>query len=77
MIVICTGGGGIPVLRKPDGSLIGVEAVIDKHAARAPLAADIGADALLLLTDVNAVYQDSGTNAATPLDRLTPDETCA
>ncbi|MEM5493018.1 carbamate kinase [Hoeflea sp. AS16] len=74
VIVICTGGGGIPVLRKPDGSLIGVEAVIDKDAASALLAADIGADALLLLTDVNAVYQNFGTDAATPLDRLTPDE---
>lgn len=74
VIVICTGGGGIPVLRKPDGSLIGVEAVIDKDAASALLAADIGADALLLLTDVDAVYQDFGTDAATPLDRLTPDE---
>ncbi len=74
VIVICAGGGGIPVLRRPDGSLIGVEAVIDKDAASALLAADIGADALLLLTDVDAVYQGFGTDAATPLRHLTPDE---
>lgn len=74
VIVICAGGGGIPVLRKPDGSLIGVEAVIDKDAASALLAANIGADALLLLTDVEAVYQGFGTDAAKALGQLTPDE---
>jgi len=74
VIVICTGGGGIPVIRRPDGSLIGVEAVIDKDAASALLAADIGADALLLLTDVPAVYRNFGTNSATPVAHLTPDE---
>lgn len=74
VIVICAGGGGIPVLRRPDGSMIGIEAVIDKDAASALLAADIGADAMLLLTDVDAVYQGFGTDAATPLRRLTPQE---
>lgn len=74
VIVICAGGGGIPVIRRPDGSLIGVEAVIDKDAASALLAADIGADALLLLTDVPAVYRNFGTNSATPVAHLTPDE---
>lgn len=74
LIVICAGGGGIPVLRRPDGSLIGIEAVIDKDAASALLAADIGADALLLLTDVNAVFEGFGTHAATPISHLTPDE---
>jgi len=72
VIVICAGGGGIPVLRRPDDSMIGVEAVIDKDAASALLAADIGADALLLLTDVDAVYQDFGTDAAKPISHLTP-----
>ncbi|WP_272007606.1 carbamate kinase [Roseovarius sp. ZX-A-9] len=74
VIVICAGGGGIPVLRRPDGSMIGVEAVIDKDAASALLAADIGADALLLLTDVDAVYQGFGTDDAKPLHQLTPDQ---
>lgn len=72
VIVICAGGGGIPVLRRPDDSMIGVEAVIDKDAASALLAADIGADALLLLTDVDAVYEGFGSDAAAPFDYMTP-----
>lgn len=74
VIVICAGGGGIPVIRRADGSLIGVEAVIDKDAASALLAGDIGADALLLLTDVDAVYQDFGAHSASPMSHLTPEE---
>jgi len=58
VLVICVGGGGIPVVRREDGSLIGVEAVIDKDAASALLARDLRADALLMLTDVDAVYQN-------------------
>lgn len=58
--VVCAGGGGIPVVRKKDGSLIGVEAVIDKDLASALLASDLNADALLLLTDVDGVYQEWG-----------------
>lgn len=73
VIVICAGGGGIPVLRRPDDSMIGVEAVIDKDAASALLAGDIGADVLLLLTDVDAVYEGFGTDAAMPIHHLTPD----
>ncbi|RAR61585.1 MULTISPECIES: carbamate kinase [Halomonadaceae] len=71
VVVICTGGGGIPVVRREDGSLLGVEAVIDKDAASALLARQLGADALLLLTDVAAVYRDFGTDAAAPLQVLT------
>lgn len=56
VIVVCVGGGGIPVARGLDGRLAGVEAVIDKDHASALLAVSIGADALLLLTDVDAVY---------------------
>jgi carbamate kinase len=70
--VICVGGGGIPVMRRADGSMIGVEAVIDKDAASARLAGDIGADALLLLTDVKAVYADFGTDRATAIHTLSP-----
>ncbi|MDI5921315.1 carbamate kinase [Halomonas sp. LR5S13] len=71
VVVVCTGGGGIPVLRRDDGSLIGVEAVIDKDAASALLARQLGADALLLLTDVDGVYRDYGTDAAAPVHELT------
>ena len=74
VIVICGGGGGIPVLRQPDGSLIGIEAVIDKDAASSLLARQLGADALLLLTDVDAVYRDFGTDRQTRIDRLTPED---
>ena len=64
VVVICAGGGGIPVVRLENGSLVGVEAVIDKDASSALLAAQLGADALLLLTDVDAVYQGYATPAA-------------
>ncbi len=74
VIVICTGGGGIPVLRQKDGSLTGIEAVIDKDAASALLAGQLQADALLLLTDVNAVYRDFGTDNQERIETLTPDE---
>ena len=74
VIVICTGGGGIPVLRLPDGSMTGIEAVIDKDAASALLAQRLGADALLLLTDVDAAYRDFGTDDAAPIRHLTPPE---
>ena len=72
VIVICTGGGGIPVLHRPDGSLIGIEAVIDKDAASALLADKLGADALLLLSDVEAVYRNFGTSEQAPITELTP-----
>jgi carbamate kinase len=72
VIVICAGGGGIPVMRRADDSLVGIEAVIDKDAASALLAADIGADALLLLTDVNAVYNGFGSDHAQAYTYLTP-----
>jgi carbamate kinase len=48
MIVICAGGGGIPVVATPDGGLRGIEAVIDKDLSSALMAEQIGADALLL-----------------------------
>ena len=71
VVVVCAGGGGIPVLRRDDGSMVGIEAVIDKDAASALLASQLGADALLLLTDVDAVYRDFGTDQSTPLSELT------
>lgn len=70
VVVVCAGGGGIPVLRRDDGSMVGIEAVIDKDAASALLAGQLGADALLLLTDVDAVYRDFGTDQSTPLSEL-------
>jgi carbamate kinase len=74
VIVICTGGGGIPVIRREDGSLVGVEAVIDKDRASGLLAERLSADALLLLTDVDAVYRGWGTPQTTPVRTVSPDE---
>jgi len=56
VIVVCAGGGGIPVVVTARGGLRGVEAVIDKDYSAALLAEELAADALLLLTDVNAVW---------------------
>jgi carbamate kinase len=72
-IVVCAGGGGIPVLREPGGALRGVEAVVDKDLTAALLARETGADALLLLTDVDAVVDDYGTPAQRPIHLTTPE----
>jgi carbamate kinase len=55
-IVIAAGGGGIPVTRTGDGTLRGIEAVVDKDLAAERLAAGIGAEILLILTDVPGIY---------------------
>ena len=77
VVVICAGGGGIPVLRRADRSLIGVEAVIDKDHASSLLATALKADALLMLTDVAAVFRDFGSDHAAPIPRLTPEQAAA
>jgi carbamate kinase len=59
-IVIAAGGGGVPVLRRPDGRLEGVEAVVDKDTAAYRLACELRADVLLILTDVEGVAVDFG-----------------
>jgi carbamate kinase len=73
-IVVCAGGGGIPVVVISPGASRGVEAVIDKDRAAALLATGLASDALLLLTDVDAVYRDFGTPGARPLRESTPAE---
>ncbi|HEY0070723.1 MAG TPA: carbamate kinase [Chloroflexia bacterium] len=55
-LVICSGGGGIPVVRDEEGRLHGVEAVIDKDMSASLLAQRLDADRLLILTDVEQVY---------------------
>jgi carbamate kinase len=72
VIVICAGGGGIPVCRDAEGHLHGIEAVIDKDLTAALLARELGADALLLLTDVDAVETDFGTDHARPIRHTSP-----
>lgn len=71
--VICAGGGGIPVVRNPAGDIVGVEAVIDKDRAAGLLAEQLGADAFLMLTDVDAVYEGWGTPGQRPIRHVRPD----
>jgi carbamate kinase len=77
-VVICAGGGGIPVMYTDEPApagrqLVGVEAVIDKDLASALLAKDLGADALAIVTDVDAVYSDWGTPEQRAIRRATPE----
>jgi carbamate kinase len=71
-VVVCAGGGGIPVVRE-DGALRGVEAVIDKDLAAAMLARHIGAATLVIATDVDHVMTEYGTPRARPIGRTTPE----
>ena len=66
-VVVAGGGGGIPVVRDADGTLRGVEAVIDKDLNAALLGRAIGADVLAIASDVEAVMLDWGTPQARPL----------
>ena len=77
VIVICAGGGGIPVAQRADGSYVGVEAVIDKDHASALLAAELNAEAFLMLTDVAAVFTGWGTPEQAALGDVTPQKLAA
>ncbi len=74
MLVIACGGGGAPVYEHPTLGWEGIDAVIDKDLAAAVLARDLGAELLLILTDVDAVYADWGTPQKRALGRLTAAE---
>ncbi len=73
-LVVCAGGGGIPVVADASGALRGVEAVVDKDLTAALLASVVDADALLLLTDVDAVIDGFGTPDAHPIRQATPEQ---
>jgi len=70
MIVIASGGGGIPVVLNDHGEFEGIEGVIDKDLAGEKLAEAVGADILLILTDVNKVRLGFGTPQEKDLDRM-------
>ena len=70
-IVVAAGGGGIPVIQKPDGSLRPRPAVIDKDAASSLLARELGANLLVFSTDVDKVSLNRGTPEQTDIDRMT------
>jgi carbamate kinase len=72
VLVVCAGGGGIPVTLTAEGAIHGVEAVVDKDRAAALLAEQLDADALLLLTDVPRVVAGWGTADAVELAHATP-----
>lgn len=71
-IVLCCGGGGIPVIAGSDGTLRGIEAVIDKDLSAALLAELLGADALLMLTDIAAVETRWGESTSRKIATATP-----
>ena len=73
-IVVCAGGGGIPTMYRPDGTLAGAEVVIDKDRASAVLAREVGADLFVMATDVPGVYADWGTSKHRLLRQTTPKE---
>ena len=71
-LVVCAGGGGVPVVDDGNGGHRGVEAVIDKDLCSALLATDLGADVLVLATDVDAVYEGWGTPRRRAYGSVTP-----
>jgi carbamate kinase len=73
-VVVGAGGGGIPVVRDPDGTLHGVEAVIDKDLAAALLARAVDAEVLVIATDVEHVVLGYGTEDERPLRQATAAE---
>lgn len=73
-VVIAAGGGGVPVVEHADGTIEGIDAVIDKDWASALLACAIGADTLVILMEADRVYADFGTLDERGIDRLTADE---
>jgi carbamate kinase len=73
-IIICAGGGGIPVIRNNQGKYTGIEAVIDKDYTSALLAEQLSADRLMLLTDVPFVMENWQTENEKPIHIIKPDE---
>jgi carbamate kinase len=69
-LVIAAGGGGIPAYRDAGLGLEGIDAVVDKDRAAAVLAREIGAEVLLILTDVAAVFRAYGTPSEEPIRRM-------
>nr|PZN46169.1 MAG: carbamate kinase [Actinomycetota bacterium] len=72
--VVAAGGGGVPVVREPDGTLRGVAAVIDKDLAAAVLARDVKASTLVIATNVPNAFVGYGTPQQRPIGRVTPEE---
>jgi carbamate kinase len=71
-VVVCAGGGGVPVIRDETGRLSGVEAVVDKDLTTSVLAEALDADVLMILTDVSCVLRNYGRADEEPVLRATP-----
>ncbi len=74
IVVIASGGGGIPVIQHEDGTYEGVEAVIDKDKAGERLAEVVDPDIFIILTDVEKAYLNYGKPDQRPIDRMTVSE---
>jgi carbamate kinase len=74
MVVIASGGGGIPVYRNKEGQLEGVDAVIDKDRAGAKLAEEVGSNILLILTDVEYAMTNYGKPTQAPIRKMSVSE---
>ena len=72
VLVVAVGGGGAPIYNDPRLGWEGVDAVVDKDLAAAVLARDLGAELLLILTDVDTVYTDWGKPTQTAIRRMSP-----
>lgn len=70
-VVVACGGGGVPVFRDRKLGLEGVDAVVDKDLAAAALARGLGADLFMILTNVDAVYSNFGTERQQPFAKMT------
>jgi len=74
VIVITSGGGGIPVMKQPNGELVGIEAVVDKDMAGMKLAQVVDGDIYLVLTDVDHVFINYGKENEKPVRQMTTEE---
>ena len=74
IIVIASGGGGIPVMQDADGNYQGLEAVIDKDRAGEVMAETLGADTFMVLTDVENAILNFGKDNATPVGNVSVED---
>lgn len=72
LLLICAGGGGVPVIQNEDTTLDGIEAVVDKDHASNVLAQSIHADAFIMLTDVSAVETNFGAENSKQIQAISP-----
>ena len=74
VVVVASGGGGIPVVKKEDGTYRGIEAVIDKDRSGFKLAEEVNADIFMILTDVENAYINYGKANQEALKHITLQE---